>query len=85
MASVKKTRSGTFQLRVKNKLLPKVFWATFDTHEPATRYDEQLERLPAQGIVPAALLEQGPLKQSPGPSFAASSSPYATTPFRYRT
>lgn len=64
MASVKKTRSGTFQLRVKNKLLPKVFWATFDTHEQATQYGEQLERLLAQGIVPASLLEQGPPKRS---------------------
>ena len=64
MASVKKTRSGTFQLRVKNKLLPKVFWATFDTHEQAAQYGEQLERLLAQGIVPASLLEQAPPKRS---------------------
>jgi hypothetical protein len=64
MASVKKTRSGTFQLRVKNKLLPKVFWATFDTYEQATQYGEQLERLLAQGIVPASLLDQGPPKRS---------------------
>jgi hypothetical protein len=35
MPSIKKTRSGTFQLCVKNKLLPKTFWATFDTFEQA--------------------------------------------------
>ena len=60
MPSIKKTRSGTFQLCVKNKLLPKTFWATFDTFEQAEQYGHQLERLLAQGIVPAALLEQAP-------------------------
>lgn len=51
MPSIKQTRSGTFQLCVKNKLLPKTFWATFATHEQATQYGDQLERLLAQGIV----------------------------------
>lgn len=31
MASIKTLRLGAFQLCVKNKLLPKTFWATFDT------------------------------------------------------
>jgi hypothetical protein len=31
MASIKTTRFRTFQLCVKNKLLPKKFWASFDT------------------------------------------------------
>ena len=58
MASIKKTRSGTFQLCVKNKLLPKTFWATFDTYDQAEQYGAQLERLLGQGIVPASLLEK---------------------------
>jgi len=64
MPSIKKTRSGTYQLCVKNKLLPKTFWATFDTFEQAEQYGHQLERLLAQGIVPAALLEQAPPKRT---------------------
>lgn len=65
MASIKKTRAGTFQLCVKNKLLPKTFWATFDTHEAAEQYGGQLERLLGQGIVPAALLQQeGPKREA---------------------
>ncbi|WP_164557949.1 site-specific integrase [Massilia atriviolacea] len=42
---------------MKNKLLPKTFWATFDTFEEAKRYGQQLDGLLAQGIVPASLLE----------------------------
>jgi len=64
MPSIKKTRSGTYQLCVKNKLLPKTFWATFDTFEQAEQYGHQLDRLLAQGIVPAALLEQAPPKRA---------------------
>ncbi len=55
MASIKTTPFGTFQLSVKNKLLPKTFWATFDTDDEAQRYGQQLEGLLAQGIVPASL------------------------------
>ncbi|WP_371763765.1 site-specific integrase [Massilia sp.] len=57
MASIKTLRSGGFQLCVKNKLLPKPLWATFDTYDQAKHYGDQLERLLGQGIVPAALLE----------------------------
>jgi hypothetical protein len=31
-----KTSSGSFQIRVTNKLLPKTLWATFDTYDQAT-------------------------------------------------
>ena len=58
MASIKKLSSGSFQLSVKNRLLPKTLWATFDTFEQADAYGRQLEGLLAQGIVPAALLER---------------------------
>lgn len=64
MASIKQTRSGSFQLCVKNKLLPKTLWATFDTYEQAEQYGAQLERLLAQGIVPASLLVQEPPKRA---------------------
>jgi integrase len=62
MASIKHTPSGAFQLCVKNKLLPKTLWATFDTRDAAEQYGMQLERLLRQGIVPTALLEQAPPK-----------------------
>lgn len=62
MASFKQTRSGAFQLCVKNKLLPKTLWLTFDQREAAEKYGAQLESLLSQGIVPSALLEQKPVK-----------------------
>lgn len=58
MASFKKTPSGAVQLCVRNKLLPKTLWATFDTDEQARAYAKQLEGLLAQGIVPTMLLER---------------------------
>ncbi|NHZ44720.1 hypothetical protein [Massilia aquatica] len=57
MAPIKTTPSGTVQLSVKSKLLPKTFWATFDTFDEAQRYGQQLDGLLAQGIVPTSLLE----------------------------
>jgi integrase len=58
MASIKARANGTFQLSIKNKLLPKTLWATFDSLEQAEAYGKQLEALLAQGIVPASLLER---------------------------
>lgn len=57
MASIKSRKNGTFQLCIKNSLLPKTLWATFDTIEQAHAYGVHLEGLLAQGIVPASLLE----------------------------
>jgi integrase len=57
------TRPYGFQIRITNKLLPKDLWATFDTRDAAQQYMNQLEALLAQGIVPAALLERGNVKQ----------------------
>jgi hypothetical protein len=59
MASIKKTPNGSFQLTVRNKLLPKTFWATFSTYEEAERYGRQLDALLAQGVVPESLLKTG--------------------------
>jgi integrase len=57
MASIRITSSGYFQLCVRNKLLPKTFWATFDTFEEADRYGKHLDSMLAKGIVPAAIQE----------------------------
>jgi integrase len=67
MASIKARPNGTFQLSVKNRLLPKTFWATFDTYEAAEQYGDQLEALLAQGVVPSALLEQDKPRQQAWP------------------
>lgn len=56
MASITE-RAGKFQLRVKNRLLPKPFFFTFDTYERAQTYGQQLEALLDRGIVPQDLLE----------------------------
>lgn len=57
MATIWNRKYG-FQLRVSHKLLPKDFWATFDTRDAAEQYGPQLEALLAQGIVPAALFKR---------------------------
>jgi len=53
-------RGGKFQLCVKNKLLPKPFYHSFNTEIEADNYGKQLRALLAQGIVPRELLEQVP-------------------------
>lgn len=58
MASIKQLPSGSFQLSVRNRLLPKTLWATFDSFEQADAYATQIEALLAQGMVPASLLER---------------------------
>lgn len=49
-------RGSKHQLRVTHKLLPKPFFATFDTEDGARDYGQQIEVLLARGIVPAELL-----------------------------
>jgi hypothetical protein len=56
MASITQTPSGAFQPCVKNKLLPKPLWATFDTRDAAEQYGAQLERLLVHCRIPHALL-----------------------------
>lgn len=58
MASVKAVANEKFQLTVKNKLLPKTFYATFDDRAAAEQYGRQLDGLLGQGIVPTALLSK---------------------------
>jgi integrase len=57
MATIKELPSGAFQIRVVSKLLPKPFYATFNTREEAVAYSDQLKLLLSQGIVPKAMLE----------------------------
>ena len=57
MATIKVLPSGAFQIRVVSKLLPKPFYATFETREQAVAYSDQLRRLLAQGVVPQALTD----------------------------
>lgn len=56
MASVRGTPTGKWELCVRNKLLPKRVYLTFDTEKQAREYGEQLDRLLAAGIVPAGLV-----------------------------
>lgn len=57
MATIKQLSSGAFQIRVTSKLLPKPFYASFETREQALAYSNHLRELLAQGIVPQALLK----------------------------
>ncbi len=65
MATIKVLSSGAFQIRVINKLLPKPFYATFDTREQAVAFSDQLTSLLAQGIVPATLAQEKGVSRSP--------------------
>lgn len=49
MAMVRE-RNVHFELRVKHKLLTRIFTATFDDEVAARTYGEQLEALLSQGI-----------------------------------
>lgn len=64
MASIQ-PRGDKFQLRIKNRLLPKPFFHTFDTYEEADKFGEHLEGLLKKGIVPADLLEQERVNVTP--------------------
>lgn len=64
MATIKVLSSGAFQIRVVSKLLPKPFYATFDTREQAVAYSDQLKVLLAQGIVPATLAQEKGVQRS---------------------
>lgn len=51
MAMVR-ARGAKFELRIKHRLLPKPYTATFDTEGEARDYGNQLEAMLAQGIIP---------------------------------
>lgn len=50
------TRGRRHQLRIINKLLPRPFFFSFDSHEEAFAYGTQLEAILARGVVPQELL-----------------------------
>ena len=53
---MRKTPTGRFELCVRNKLLPKPFYRTFDDETEAIAFGQQLDLLLAAGVVPADLL-----------------------------
>lgn len=55
MATIEVLPSGAFQIRVVSKLLPKPFYASFDTRDQAVAFSDHLTGLLAHGIVPEAL------------------------------
>jgi integrase len=61
LASVRPTPTGRYELTIRNKLLPRRVYLTFDTEAEATRYGEQVERLLAQGVVPRGLVPDTPV------------------------
>lgn len=69
MASIKETKYGTFELQVRNKLLPKKsgYTRNFKSREDAVAFGEQIEALLKQGIVPVALLDDTAVAQTGWP------------------
>ena len=45
MASIQQTKNGKFQVRIKNKALPKPLFFTFDTMEDASAYADNATRM----------------------------------------
>lgn len=54
--AVVRRRGNKFELRVKHKLLPRMFTGTFDDEAAANAYGLQLEAVLARGVVPQELL-----------------------------
>ena len=51
MASVRRTPRGRYELTIRNRLLPKPVYLTFDTEPEARAYGDQVDRLLAAGVV----------------------------------
>ena len=62
MASIQ-PRGGKFQLRIKNKVLPKPLFYTFDTLAEAEAFKSQVDGLLKQGVVPQVLMNAADAKQ----------------------
>lgn len=62
MASIQE-RGGKFQLRIKNKVLPKPLFFTFDTPGEAEAFKAQVDGLLKQGVVPQVLMDAAQAKQ----------------------
>ena len=55
---VRLTDSGNYELRIRNRLLPKDVYFTFSSEEKANDYGRQVEELLAAGVVPKELLPE---------------------------
>lgn len=53
---MRKTPTGRFELCVRNKLLPRPFYRTFNVEAEAVSFGQQLDAMLAAGVVPADLL-----------------------------
>jgi len=62
MASIQ-PRGDKFQLRIKNKVLPKPLFYTFDTLAEAEAFKAQVDGLLKQGVVPQVLMNAAEAKQ----------------------
>ena len=62
--AVVRRRGEKFELRLKHRLLPKLFTATFDSETDARNYGNQLKAMLAQGLVPRELVA----RRAPGVS-----------------
>ena len=60
MAHHVRPRGSRWELRVRHKLLPRPFYATFPTEVEGNSYGEQLDAMLDRGIVPAELLAGDP-------------------------
>lgn len=49
-------KAGSFELRIKHRVLPRPFYCTFSTEEDARAYAQQAERFLALGVVPEGLV-----------------------------
>lgn len=63
MASIQETKNGKFQVRIKNKVLPKPLFFTFDSRDEAVAYADNATAMLKQGIVPQVLLDLSVEKQ----------------------
>ena len=66
MASIQQTKNGKFQVRIKNKVLPKPLFFTFDTMEEASAYADNATRMLKQGVVPQVLMDLSVQKKEAG-------------------
>ena len=71
MASIQQTKNGKFQVRIKNKVLPKPLFFIFDTIKEARVYADNAIGMLKQGIVPQVLMDLSAQKKRPIPRSTA--------------
>jgi len=60
VASIRKTPAGKYELCIRNKLLPKRVYFTFDTEDQAETYGKQVDELLKHGVIPPGLVVETP-------------------------